>query len=87
MQQSGVLGLSIQGDVEAVRDFRSAPFCLPSVFADMIGVSADVVRGWVESGTVPTVKLGRRRVINLHQVRADIDKGKTIFCAGDYSEE
>lgn len=87
MQQSGVLGFSIQGDIEPVRDFRSAPFCVPAVFASLIGVSDDVVRGWVESGTVPTVKLGRRRVINLHQIRADIDKGKTIFCGGDYCDE
>lgn len=87
MQQSGVLGLSVQGDAEAVRDFRSAPLSTQVVFSEMLGVSCDVVRGWVESGAIPTVKIGRRRVINLHQIRKDMDAGKTIFCAGDYSEE
>jgi hypothetical protein len=56
----------------------------------MIGideVTPDVVRGWVESHTVPTVKIGRRRVINLHRIRRDLDRGKTVFCAGDYSDE
>lgn len=87
MQQSGVLGLSIQGEAEKVADFRSAPFCTPQVFADMLGVSGDVVRGWVETNTVPTIKIGRRRIINLHKVRQDIDHGKSIFCSGDYSDE
>lgn len=87
MQQSGVLGLSIQGDAENVRDFRSSPFATQTVFADMIGVSQDVVRGWVEAGVVPTVKIGRRRIVNLHQFRKDMDQGKTIFCAGDYIED
>lgn len=87
MQQSGVLGLSIQGDAEPVRDFRSAPLSTPAVFADMLGVSHDVVRGWIESGVIPTVKVGRRRLVNLHHFRKDMDQGKTIFCAGDYSEE
>lgn len=72
MQQSGVLGLSIQGEAEQVADFRSAPFCTPQVFADMLGVSGDVVRGWVETSTVPTIKIGRRRIINLHKVRQDM---------------
>lgn len=87
MQQSGVLGLSIQGDAEHVRDFRSAPLVTQAVFADMLGLSRDVIRGWIESGVVPSVKIGRRRVVNLHQFRKDMDQGKTIFCAGDYSEE
>ena len=87
IEQSGVLGLSIQGEAEQVADFRSAPFCTPQVFADMLGVTADVVRGWVETSTVPTIKIGRRRIINLHKVRQDIDHGKSIFCAGDYGDE
>lgn len=87
MEQSGVLGLSIQGRAESFHDFRSAPFSTQQVFADMAGVSPDVVRGWVESGVVPTLKIGRRRVINLHQFRKDIESGKTIYCSGDYNED
>lgn len=87
MEQSGVLGLTIQGDAEPVRDFRSAPLVTQAVFAEMLGLNFDVIRGWVEAGVVPTVKIGRRRVVNLHQFRKDMDQGKTIFCAGDYNEE
>jgi len=50
-------------------------------------ISDDVVRGWVETFTLPTVKIGRRRVINLHRIRRDLDRGKTIFCPGDYADE
>ncbi len=53
----------------------------------MLDVSQDVVRGWIESSTIPTAKIGRRRVINLHRLRRELDKGKSIFCQGDYADE
>ena len=53
----------------------------------MLDVSPDVVRGWVETNTVPTCKIGRRRVINLHRLRRDLDRGKSIFCQEDYRDE
>ena len=90
MEQSGVVGLSISGDTQRVTDFRDAPFCTKYVLAQLLGmeqITEDVVRGWIESNTVPTVKIGRHRVINLHRIRRDLDRGKTIFCAGDYADE
>lgn len=90
MEQSGVVGLSISGDTQRVTDFRDAPFCTKYVLAQLLGmeqITEDVVRGWIESNTVPTVKIGRHRVINLHRIRRDLDRGKTIFCAGDYSDD
>ena len=90
MEQSGVVGFNSEGNAERVTDFRNSPFCSQLVFAEMLGiedVTTDVVRGWVESQAIPTVKIGRRRVINLHRIRRDIDRGKTVFCAGDYADE
>lgn len=90
MEQSGVVGLNVEGHAERVTDFRSAPFCTKYVLAKMLGmeqITEDVVRGWIESSTVPTVKIGRHRVINLHRIRHDLERGKTIFCAGDYADE
>ncbi|MBS7661926.1 DNA-binding protein [Pseudomonas lalucatii] len=90
MEQSGVVGFNAQGNAERITDFRDSPFCSQLVFAEMLGiedVTQDVVRGWVESQAIPTVKIGRRRVINLHRIRRDLEKGKTIFCAGDYADE
>ncbi|MDT4853336.1 hypothetical protein FQZ97_875990 [compost metagenome] len=90
MEQSGVVGLTFEGKAERITDFRDAPFCSQLVLAEMLGIAQiteDVVRGWVETQTVPTVKIGRRRVINLHRIRKDLERGKTVFCAGDYSDE
>jgi len=87
MEQSGIVGLSVQGMPDRVSDFRDSPFCTQEAFALMLDVSADVVRGWIESNTIPTAKIGRRRVINLHRLRRELDKGKSIFCQGDYSDE
>ncbi|MCU9951552.1 DNA-binding protein [Pseudomonas sp. PDM13] len=90
MEQSGVVGLSADGKPERINDFRCAPFCTQLVLAEMCGIeeiTEDVVRGWVETRTIPTVKIGRRRVINLHRIRRDLDQGKTVFSAGDYANE
>mgnify|MGYP001422897385 CR=1 FL=1 len=87
MEQSGIVGISVQGMPEKVSDFRDSPFCSSEVFAQMLDVSPDVVRGWVESDAIPNCKIGRRRVINLHRIRRDLDRGKTVFCSGDYGDE
>ena len=34
-------------------------------FAELVGVSVDVVRGWIDKGYIPTVKIGRHRLINV----------------------
>lgn len=36
----------------------------PERFAETVGVSVDTVRGWVERGYVPSVRIGRRRLVN-----------------------
>ncbi|WP_144277003.1 DNA-binding protein [Metapseudomonas resinovorans] len=87
MEQSGVLRFSLGKQAEHFSDFREAPFCSQLALAHMLGIeqiTEDVVRGWVESSTLPSVKIGRRRVINLHRIRKDLDQGKTVFSAGDY---
>ena len=86
MEQSGVLGLKIEGGV-AVEVIRNVPFCTHEALAQMVGVTDDTARGWVEMGTIPTAKIGRRRVVNLARIMSDLSRGKTIFCSGDYSDE
>ncbi|MCO7556457.1 DNA-binding protein [Pseudomonas otitidis] len=89
MEQSGVVRFSTGAKPEGMSDFRCAPFCTQLVLAEMCGIAEiteDVVRGWVESNTIPTVKIGRRRVINLHRIRLDLESGKTVFSAGDYAQ-
>ncbi|OHC26905.1 MAG: hypothetical protein A2Y50_15595 [Pseudomonadales bacterium RIFCSPLOWO2_12_59_9] len=90
MEQSGIVGFDTLGNPERITNYRDAPFCSTQAFVDMMAselITPDVVRGWVENQAIPTVKIGRRRVINLHRIRRDIDQGKTIFCSGDYSDD
>ena len=68
-------------------DSRNALFCSLDIFAAMVGVTQDTVKSWVQAGTVPSVKMGRPRLVNLAVIRSDLAKGKTIFAQGDYSDE
>lgn len=86
MEQSGVLGVNVDSD-GSLAVIRNAPFCTHEAFAQMLGVSDDTARSWVEMGTIPTAKIGRRRVVNLNRIVADFSPGKTIFCLGDYGDE
>ena len=86
MEQSGVLGFNLGGD-GSLAVIRNSPFCTHEAFANMVGVSEDTARGWVEMGTVPTLKIGRRRVVNLNRILSDLSRGKTIFCSGDYNDD
>lgn len=90
MEESGIVGFTVTGAAEKVSAFRTAPFCSEAVFAQMLGVeeiTEDVVRGRVEAKTIPTAKISRRRVINLQRIRRDLERGKSIFCQGDYDDE
>lgn len=63
------------------------PVCGQSQFADWIGVTADTVRGWVECSTLPTVKIGRQRFIDVLGYINARKAGKTIFQRGDFLNE
>ncbi|WP_440996591.1 hypothetical protein [Arhodomonas sp. SL1] len=34
-------------------------------FAELAGVEDGVVRGWIERGQIPTIKVGKHRLINV----------------------
>ncbi|WP_231702302.1 DNA-binding protein [Halopseudomonas litoralis] len=83
------MGLNLDGD-GSLTVIRNAPLCTQDAFSQLLGsadVTPDVVRGWVETSTIPTVKIGRRRLVNLAQITRDLERGKTIFCKGDYGDE
>lgn len=59
--------------------------CSVKTFAEMSGVSVEEVINWVDSQTIPSMKLADFRMVNLARLRADLEKGKTVFSAGDYA--
>ena len=48
-------------------------------------MSVEQVINWVDSQTIPSMRLADFRMVNLARLRADLDKGKTVFKAGDYA--
>ena len=48
---------------------HQVPVLTQARFAQLVGVSSDVVRGWVARGQVPTVKIGRYRMVNVAKLR------------------
>lgn len=46
-------------------DLPQVPVMHPHRFAELIGLSRGVVGGWIDNGYVPTVQIGKYRMINL----------------------
>ncbi|MGP9827139.1 hypothetical protein ACT048_21940 [Ectopseudomonas khazarica] len=63
----------------------SLDLCSVKTFAELSGVSVEEVINWVDSQTIPSMKLADFRMVNLARLRADLEKGKTEFKEGDYA--
>lgn len=48
-------------------------------FADCVGVSEGVVTGWVKRDYIPTVKIGRHRLINIIALSSTLNDNADIF--------
>lgn len=44
-------------------------------FAELVGVSSEVVRGWIDKGYLPTMKIGRYRLVNLAALQREALQG------------
>lgn len=64
-----------------------SPVVSQEQFAAFVGTTPDTVRGWVENDTLPHVKMGRQRFINVIAFVDDLKSGKTIFSRGDYGND
>jgi excisionase family DNA binding protein len=53
-------------------------------FASFAGITADTVRGWIQSHTIPSVKIGRHRLVNVALIIEELQSGKKAFSQGDY---
>ena len=54
------------------------PFMHPDKFAELIGLSSGVVGGWIDLGYVPTVKIGKYRLINMVAITDGLKLGGAI---------
>ena len=60
------------------------PLLTREQFGSYIGTTSDTVRGWIQTHTIPTAKIGRQRLVNLALLAEDLKNGKTEFKPGDY---
>jgi excisionase family DNA binding protein len=81
------VSFDLEGKRVVYLDIRNALMCSIEVFAMMVGVTQDTVKSWVQNDTIPSIKMGRPRLVNLEQLRRDLSKGKTVFAQGDYADE
>lgn len=42
-------------------------------FAQRVGVSAETVRTWIKDNRIPTVKMGKRRLIDIRKLKAKLE--------------
>jgi hypothetical protein len=61
--------------------------CSISTFASMCGASIDDVLVWMNTRTIPSVKVSDFRMVNIAKIKADLDAGKSSFNEGDYDDE
>lgn len=50
------------------------PVCSFNKLAEICEVSEETVRGWSQNNHIPTVKIGKYRMINLEQFKRDLLK-------------
>ncbi len=61
-------------DNNHITPFVFVPTLTIERFAHSIGVSKDVVNGWIKRGYIPTVKYGKRRLVNIAAISKSIQE-------------
>lgn len=50
----------------------SIPLLSQEQFSILTGLPTEVVRGWISKGHIPTVKIGRRRLVNMARLTQEM---------------
>ena len=65
--------LNPQALINAQRDLETI-----DAFAERNGLEPGVIRAWAMKGTIPTVKIGKRRLVNSAQIRNRLIEGEWV---------
>ena len=77
----------IEPEFKLVKHFNFSvlpPLLTREQFSSLLGTTPDTVRGWIQTDTIPTVKIGRQRLVNLALITEELKNGKSDFKPGDY---
>ncbi|MFT2112019.1 helix-turn-helix domain-containing protein [Marinomonas sp. 2405UD68-3] len=50
----------------------TSPIVSQEQFSELVGLSPDIVRAWINRGLIPTVKIGKRRLINVAKLTQEM---------------
>lgn len=54
------------------------PFMTQAKFAESIGLTKGVIGGWIDLDSIPTVKIGKHRMINMVVLVTNLKEGKVL---------
>lgn len=54
----------------------NVPVMEKSKFAELVGVDVGVVNGWIDKGYIPSMKLGKHRLVNIALLAEECMKQK-----------
>lgn len=60
---------------------NSGIFQTADAFAKSLGVTNRTVEAWIARDLIPTVKIGKRRLVNLYQLKKNLESGAYINTA------
>jgi excisionase family DNA binding protein len=52
-------------------------------FAELVGVSVDTVTAWIKRGYIPSVAVGKYRLVNLVKLHTELAAGEFETSMGD----
>lgn len=67
---------------ERIKDLNWPPLMEWRQFAEWVRVEQGAVEGWVKRAYIPTVKIGRHRMVNIVRLLEQMESGRSEHGAG-----
>ncbi len=64
---------------------KLAPILSQEEFAAFVGTTKCTVKGWINNKTIPSVKMGKQRFVDIVNLTGALQMGKEYFKPGDYA--
>ncbi len=61
------------------------PVLTQAQFAAFTGTTKLTVKGWINNKTIPSVKIGKQRFVDVVNLVEQLKLGREVFCAQDFA--